>query len=279
MNKIEISGKNNLGKNILIISGVHGNELTPIYCTYLLSKIDYSNYDFKKITIISSINNNGIVKNTRDIPNVSTSDLNRMFNIVERIDEKDEIGKHIKDNDIIIDIHSSPKCDNFVLLNQDDNTNSYVEFCEKNNINYLIRYSTANTIKKYCLDLNKISFTLELNMINYIDYTSAKNGKDIVLKVIENCNNILIQKQEPKFKTYIELQTYKVGLFIENKKCGDIIKCNDIIGSILNIETMELTDVKCKFDGKYRIICFGETNYVDGSNSICFLQPIIEALS
>ncbi|MCK9417447.1 hypothetical protein M0Q97_12475 [Candidatus Dojkabacteria bacterium] len=47
MNKIEINGKNTNGKNILI-TGVHGNELTPIYCGYLLSKLDYSNYDFKK---------------------------------------------------------------------------------------------------------------------------------------------------------------------------------------------------------------------------------------
>ena len=274
MNKIEVLGKNNTGKNILIISGVHGNELTPIYCTYLLSKMDYSNYDFKKITIISCINNNGVVQNTREVPNTSTSDLNRMFNVIETINEKDELENQIKDNDIIVDIHSSPKCVNFVLLNQDENTNSYVEFCNKNNINYLIRYSTANTIKKYCLDLNKISFTLELNMLDYIDEISAKNAKDIVLKIIDNCNNIIINKQEPKYNIYVELQTYKVGLFIENKKCGDIIKYKETIGSILNIDTLKLSDVKCTLKGNYRIICFGTTNYVDGSNSICFLQPI-----
>lgn len=35
MNIKEIKGKNQLGKSILILSGVHGNELTPIYCTFL----------------------------------------------------------------------------------------------------------------------------------------------------------------------------------------------------------------------------------------------------
>ena len=278
MQKIEINGKNNIGKNILIITGVHGNELTPIYCGYLLSKLDYSNYDFKKITIINSINKNGIIKNTRDIPNSSTSDLNRMFNNDVNVNEKEELEKQITEHDIIIDIHSSPKCDNFVLLNQDENTNSYVEYCIKNNINYLIRYSTANTIKKYCIDLNKISFTLELNMIDYIDINSAEKGKDIVLKIINDCN-LTITKEEPIYNTYLELQTYKTGLFLPKKECGNIIKENDIIGSILNIDTFEETSIKCSFKGKFRIICFGETNYVDGSNSICFLQPLTEVLS
>jgi predicted deacylase len=88
MNKIKIKGKNKKGKKILIISGVHGNELTPIYCSYLLSKQNFDKKKFKRITIVSAINDNGVAKNTRDIPNMSTSDLNRMFNIKEDISEK-----------------------------------------------------------------------------------------------------------------------------------------------------------------------------------------------
>jgi predicted deacylase len=272
MYKKEIIGKNNNGKNILILAGVHGDELTSIYCNYLLSKHDYSNFDFKKITIINSINKTGIIKNERIIPNTSTSDLNRMFSR-EDFDIKNILEIEINNHDIIIDIHTSPKCDNFVLLNQDETTNSYVNYCKKNNINYLIRYSSANTIKKYCIDLGKISFTLELNMMNYIDFKSAEEGKNIILNIIKN-NNIIIKEEEPNYDTYIELQTYKSGLFISEKKCGDIIKENDIIGSILDIDKHELFEIKCKYKGKYRIICFGATNYVDANNSICFLQPL-----
>jgi len=273
MYKKEIIGKNNKGKNILIIAGVHGNELTSIYCAYLLSMYEYDNFDFKKITIINSINKIGIIKNEREIPNTSTSDLNRMFSKEENVDIKEFLEKEINEHDIIIDIHTSPKCDNFVLLNQDKSTNSYVDYCEKNNINYLIRYSSANTIKKYCIDFNKICFTLELNMIDYIDFDSAESGKEIILKIIQN-NEINIKKEEPKYKSYIELQTYKSGLFIIDKKCGDIITKNDVVGSILDLDTHELYQIKCMLDGKYRIICFGITNYVDGNNSICFLQPL-----
>jgi predicted deacylase len=277
MNKIEILGKNTTSKKILIISGVHGDELTPIYCTYLLSLIDYTKFDFHTITILSAINYDGIVKNTRDIPNTKTSDLNRMFTTEVKISEETELTKYINDNDIIIDIHSSPNCDEFVLINQDLNANSYIEFCDTHNIHYLNRYSSANTIKKYCMDLNKISFTLELVSIDYINYISAEKGKDIVLKIISECNNIIIKQSEPIYDTYIELQTYKSGLFIPQCKCGDIVSYRDTIGTILQLNSFEVIDIQCNlnFHSHYRIICFGKTNYVDGNNSVCFLQPII----
>lgn len=274
INKIKIKGKNKKGKKILIISGVHGNELTSIYCTYLLTKCNYTDFNFKSITIISSINIDGVIKNTREIPNNSTEDLNRMFKSEDIINYKNELEKYIKKNNIIIDIHTSPKCDNFVLLNQDEYTNSYVDFCNKNDIHYLIRYSSANTIKKYCIDLNKITFTLELNKMDYIDYNSAENGKNVVMKIIKNCNSFNNKKSKPIHKTYIELQTYKEGLFIENKKCGDIVTTNDKIGKILNLKTFKKHKVKLTKKGKFRIICFGHTNYVDASNSICLLQPM-----
>jgi hypothetical protein len=47
MNKIEIDGKNKNGKNILIVTDVHENELTSIYCGYLLN-VYKENYDVNK---------------------------------------------------------------------------------------------------------------------------------------------------------------------------------------------------------------------------------------
>ena len=80
MNKVEIKGKGN--KNILILTGIHGDELTPIYAGYLLSKYNwlesFANY-FHTLTILNAVNINGIKKNTREIPSDSTTDLNRMF--------------------------------------------------------------------------------------------------------------------------------------------------------------------------------------------------------
>ena len=274
MNITEILGSNNKGKNILILSGVHGDELTPVYTTYLLSKLDYNNYNFKKITIISAINTEAIKNNTRETPIIKTSDLNRVFSNEEDVKYKDVLTKHIKEHDIIIDIHSSPKCDTFVLLNQDETTNSYVEFCNQNNINYLIRYSAANTIKKYCQELNKIAFTVELNLMSYIDHDSANSGKDLILKIVSKCESLRIVKTEPIHEEYHELYTYKTGMFTETKKCGDIIKQNQEIGRVICLKTFEETSLKLNKKGSFRIICFNSHSFVDGSNCIAYLQPL-----
>ena len=114
MNKFVIKGNDNKDKRILITAGIHGNELTPIYCSYLLSKVNYTKYNFNEISIINSI----------------------------------------------------------------------------------------------------------------------------------------------------------------NKDCGDIIKCGDKLGHIIDLDTQKLSDIIFNLDNSYRIICFGISNYVDSNNSICFLQPI-----
>ncbi len=274
MNKIEIKGKNRTGKNILVMSGIHGNELTPIYCTYLLSETKYNLEDFENLTIVSAINFYGICENTRNIPQNNTDDLNRMFSIKLNIDLKKEIEKLIDENDVIIDIHSSPNCDEFLLLNQDETTNSYVDFCIENDLHYLIRYSNTNTIKKYCIDLDKLSFTLELNKMDYIDYNSAKNGSEIIKKIISSVNNFKINKSEPKYKDYIEFKTHKTGLLLPKIQNGEIIKNGEIIGEILNLNTFEKSEVQNNLIGDYRVICFGSSNYVDPDNSVCLLQPL-----
>lgn len=107
---------------------------------------------------------------------------------------------------------------------------SYVNFYRKNDINYLIIYLATSTIKHYCLNLNKIAFTLELDLINYIDKQSIMNGFNIILKIINNIDDLIINKEEPKYNSCVELQTYKSGLFLPIKECGDIISCNEIIG-------------------------------------------------
>lgn len=275
MYKIEIQGNNySKGKNILVMSGVHGDELTPVYCSYLLSKKEFNLNSFKKLTIISSINPKGVEQNTREMPSNHTSDLNRMFDSSDYIDIKGELKNLFDINDVIIDIHSSPKCDDFVLLNQDEVTNSYVNFCNKLGIHYLIRYSNSNTIKKYCLDKGKISFTLELNQMSYIDKKSAHNGVDIILNIIQNINSLKLQKEEPHFDDYIELKTYKKGLLIPRVSCGDIIKEGYHIADIIDLETFNIESINLKNKGMYRVICFGVSDYIDANKSVCFLQPL-----
>jgi len=280
MNKTIFEGKGD--KNILILSGVHGNELTPIYCSYLLSKYDdifffdkkyIKSKSFKKLTILSSINDDGIIKNTRDIPNNSTTDINRMFNSELKVNIQEELKTLINENDVIIDIHSSPHCTEFALINQDRKTNSYIDFLKNIDVNYAIRYSSANTIKKYCLDLNKIAFTIELNGMNKIDYDSAGKGFELVCKIINNIRKFEVVESEPKYDTLTELLTYRKGLFITELKPGDIIVPLQQIGYVLDLMSFEKHWIQYKKD-KAKIICFDIDQYVSGNKSICCLQKI-----
>ena len=136
MNRSEVFGTGN--KNILVLTGVHGNEISPVYAGYLLKKFDFDKSKFKKLTILNAVNTDGIKNNIREIPDNKTSDLNRMFKVdLDNNISVDELTKLFNDNDVIIDVHSSPSCCEFILLNQDETTNSYVEFALKMILNIL----------------------------------------------------------------------------------------------------------------------------------------------
>ena len=278
MNIKTFKGNNKEGKNILIISGVHGNEITPIFCTKLLQEYfeDYnSNYDVNNITIISAVNKNGIKNNTRDITKKQSNDLNRLFNSDEQEDCVAILKTYIDEHDVIIDIHSSPNCTEFLLINQDFYANSYVEYCIKNDIKYFLRYSTSDTIKKYCSNLNKISFTLELNGMNKEDYNSIIIGYEIVKTIISNINDLNIIKEEPKYNIGTEIYTLYSGLneyFFNISKIID--ECTEF-NTVTNIETFEENVEYFDPKGKeYNIICYSDRSYVEAGSSIANIQEI-----
>lgn len=280
MNRFELVGTGT--KNILVLNGVHGNELTPVHLGYNLVhmwngswgyKLDLTK--FKGLTIISALNTDGIKKNTRDIPSDGTNDLNRMFSVPQEEDiTTDDLQLLFDFSDIIIDVHSSPRCTEFALINQDEYSNSYVEFCQKMDINYLIRYSEANTIKKYGLDKGKISFTIEINQMNYIDFESSKKATTLVNRIINNHELFEMKKEEPKYPEYFELYTYKSGLFIPEHSLGSVVQKGDKLGQILDLTTLEMSELRYTKNVSSRIICCGESSFVSPSNSLYFLQPI-----
>jgi len=273
MNRLEIKGKEKKGKNILILTGVHGDELTPIYCGLLLRNYGFSDMkkNFKKITILNAINIEGIKKNIREIPNINTDDLNRMFSNDYDGDLSEIIAEEINKHDIIIDIHSSPRCTEMILINQNEYANSYVDFIKSIDASYLLRYSSNNTIKRYCQDLGKISFTIELNGMGKIDYESSHKGFNVVLEIIKNNININLVKEEPKYDSYFEFTTYKEGLFIPIVKLGDFIKNGDCLGHVLDLKTFDMNMIIYnKKDA--RLMLFDDIQYVSGSRPICYLQ-------
>lgn len=145
-----------MSDKILILAGVHGNEYSAVRVGLILKEF-YK--DDKRITVIPFSNPNGLLAGTRDIPNLNTQDLNRMFFQKDKTFEI--ISKAIDEHNIIIDIHNSPDCAPFVLLNNDKNLDNLIYWIENSNVEYVSRNSTANTIKKYCLNNEKIGITYE----------------------------------------------------------------------------------------------------------------------
>ncbi len=270
MNSIEIEGS---GKyKILILTGIHGNELTPIHCGFLLNKQKWDISKFKTLKIINAINVNGIKECVRDISVDKSKDLNRMFSNDDKTNLSEELKKEFENFDVIIDIHSSKNCTEFILINNDEYANSYVEFSEKFNVKYLLRYNNNSTIKKYGLNLGKIAFTIELNKMDNIDFESSNKGLELVNTIINNIENFEIKKEVPKYKTYKEISFYKEGILLPNYKLGDFIESEKSLGNILDIYTFEETPFIYKGNSS-TIILDNNKSYKTPNDSIYWVQP------
>lgn len=264
-------------KNILILTGVHGNELTPIYIGYKLSDEDYFfdlKHTFKTLTILNAINVNGIRQNVREIPSDFTTDLNRMFKTETKEEYVNIIKQYINDNDVVIDIHSSPNCAELLLINNDEYANSYVEFCEKFNITYLLRYSSNDTIKKYCINSGKIGFTLETNKMSSIDMNSVDNALYMINKMLRNLNNFEFKIEEPKYELAFEFFTHKEGMFIPDHKLGDIIETDEALGECINLFDFSISTIIYNKSFNSRILCSDDSSFINSNKSIYMMQSI-----
>lgn len=272
----KIKGNNKKGKRILIIAGVHGEELTPVYCLSVFSKqyIDIVKQDFKSMTIINGVNMDGLKQGTRDIPNNSTSDLNRMFISESRTDSFNLLKEHIEENDIVIDVHSSPSCTDFALIDIDEYMSSMKEWCNKSSVTAAFRYSGADTIKRYCLDMGKPALTIELNKLNVIDYASAKNGAEILTRLIlRSANYAKIEKKEPGYvKELVEIKTHVSGIVDYHVKNGEHFKEGDTLYSILDLDLNIIYDYNVSFDGF--VVCEPTKQFAKRGDTLYLTQPL-----
>lgn len=174
--------------NLLLISGIHGNEYTPVVALYDVfsdSKlINQLKKIYNKITFIHAANEYGIKNNIREYD--GNRDLNRIFQLDLL---KDTITYHISEADYIIDIHSSPNCTEFVLINDGEEAKSMVEYCWRLNIPYAVWDGSPNTIKSYSLREGKVAFTVECNGIGTVDVDSAKKTHKLISKMVLNPYN------------------------------------------------------------------------------------------
>lgn len=192
-----------IGK-LLLISGVHGNEYTPIEALFQLEKdSEYLNNlleIYEKITFLHAVNEHGIKNNIREYN--GNTDLNRIFgNDVLR----EKLISQIELADYIIDVHASNNCTEFVLINNDNFVKDYVDFCIKNDIKYAVWEGSRNTIKSHSTHNNKIAFTVECDGIGTVNHKSLLR----VMKVIKKLSLTKMKKinNNPTFDEKYILQT------------------------------------------------------------------------
>lgn len=201
---------------ILILSGVHGSEQSAVICAKELQNY-FSDND--NITIIPQINKSGLLNNKRETDVIS--DLNRSLfdnNYIETINElKYQISKH----DIVIDIHNSPNCDNFVLLDSDCNTR-IIDACRKLNIEYGVNPKGNQSIKTYANSQGKIALTYEFSpMISDGKHSLLKINKAII-DIAHLCEFDWKNSEPTKLDHILESSDYE-GFTVYKSFPGDVV--------------------------------------------------------
>lgn len=245
---------------LLILSGIHGDEYNPCILLKFIKEdttlINFLKDKYKSITFLYNVNTNGIMNNTRESINI---DLNRLYSY--DFSDIDNIKSLINKSTHIIDLHSSPHCDNFILINKTNTANSYVEFALNNNIKYLL-YSQYNqfTIKHQSQLLNKISITFEMNGLNKITINDVINAKHEIDKILYNLHNIIIKEETPKYQHQKSINAQFDGIhYIFNNE----LVCFSIDG-ITN---------SCLIEDGF-IITYPIKGYYKKDESVIILQPI-----
>lgn len=261
MNKKVFNGK---GKgSLLLLSGLHGNEYTGMAVLHeFLRSNDFEQTikKFETITVVQYFNDYGIKNNCREFE--ANNDYNRIFG---QDTSKIELLKELVDShDYIVDIHTSPNCSTFVLLNNNNTANSYVQYCKDYNIPYALAESNStNTVKQYALDKGKIAFTLECNKLGIVDIDSMYNTLAVLEIILYAIKKLTVIESETKFKPIEVVKSPRSGIVYQTsyKTC-----------KIVDIETDE--EFLFEFNPNlHHIVTFHSTGYINAGEDLSFLQP------
>lgn len=271
----KIKGDKTLGKDVLVIAGVHGDELTPVYAVASMLKnnvFDKLLNSVKSITVINGINISGLKNSSREIVSDTTQDLNRMLSNDTPIEYIDILKEHINNSDVVIDIHSSPTCADFALVDIDEYTESIMDWCTEADVLCAFRYSGANTIKRYCLEKGKLAVTLEVNKMNTVDKSSASNCVEIVRRLIRASPKFELVKREPKITEPLrEMKTYQEGIIDNYKKNGEYVYEGSVIAEVFDFAMDKIGEIKSETSGW--VVCQPANDYVKRGDTIFLIQP------
>lgn len=231
--------------NVLILTGVHGNEITPIKCAQMILDTAPQWQNFNKMTIIFGVNLPALRHCSREFVKQTSNDINRdyeeTFDIRSIIDNLVNKEKY----QIVIDVHSSPKISELFLVDASKEQEHIFNFMNKSRLPFVLwRKAPYTTIKSLANERDIHGFTLELNEINSIDEVSANSGVFLIKYILDNFKLLEEEKKSPveqniKYKFPVDVYSNSEGIFYLQEDLGRIVNEGDLIGSIHSIDTNE----------------------------------------
>lgn len=219
--------KNYEGNNILVVSGIHGNEQLAVLSSYnAYSQIRTENLINGTLSLYMGVNSRGLVDGTREYPqwNDPTAtpedrNINRAFRSEE--DKTDEFQSVIaktkimtNGRDIVIDVHNSPSIHHCVLVDNGPYARAYVKWCIDNNIPYILRDGPEGTLKARSIEMGQVGFTVELGGMGDCMFEGSIQSTQVefliklitALSKVEDLNNF--KKADEPFPPIAKMQGY-----------------------------------------------------------------------
>lgn len=272
--------KNNDKPKVLILAGIHGDELTSMeVCDSLFYKCVDENYKAANIKFINYVNWYGIKNCVRECySEEKIEDLNRAH-YVENDSVREILHDEIDKCDIMIDLHSSPKMMESFLI--DNGTKFNLSLFSKYNIPIIVRNFDGQTLKNYALNKNKIGLTFEANGLREVDYDSVDRSVNIIFKILNNINEF---KDDLLIKDSFRLSYDKLYRNEFSPFTGIIKNKNSVLGKFLlkdddvfliqdphNIKNTAI--IKMPTDGYVTNVV--DKDFVNADDYLFSIQPLI----
>jgi len=256
---------------VLLISGTHGDERTPIECLNLFIRENceslLDNSIVCSVTVCNGINPRAIHENTRSYEPKPSNDLNRAFS--DTYDPVKELKKLIDVNDIIIDIHSSPCCPEMVLIDNNRHASKIAYWCNQAKVPYLIRNFNGDTIKKYAFSKGKIGITFELNQMYYINETSAEQGAEYLVSLMDIP---ILEDVETTYEPSILVRSPFDGMIDVGAFASVIdVEKGTALANVYDFSSTKIGEILSPATGTYIYDLDG--SYIRAGNIIGYIQP------
>lgn len=218
--------KNYEGYNILMVSGVHGNEQLAVLSSYeAYSRIKNENLINGELTLYMGANAPGLVAGTREYtefkdPSALPEDrnLNRAFPTEEKIDDMEVARSKVMALEdaatIVLDVHNSTSVHNCVLIDNGPYAKAYVKWCIENDIAYILRDGPQGTLKARTIKRGDIGFTVELGGMGdcMLENSIMTSQIDFLVKLIVSLSKVenlsVFKRPDQPFPPIAKMQAF-----------------------------------------------------------------------